>query len=167
MVIGGIMARGMKVFTGENAPLSVGVLSTLYRTPPQKVKGIGTGAAYAAGDAFGLTNEVTVPVKGTIAYITFMDFDGEAIQKDIFFFNAPIDPTTDNDPYGPSDADLRKWVGVASVFVYYAAANNQVGIAYPALAYVAPRGILYYQLVTRGADNIAATYEPEISFVVV
>lgn len=132
-----------------------------------QVPGIGTGSAYAADDAFGTAFELLVPNEGTISHVYFLDFDDEGIQKDVVFFRKSFTGTADNSAFAVSDADLRNCIGVAKIITFVNFANNQVGYATPSLSYVLPTGRLYCQIVTRGADNIAAGVIPEIFVVVV
>ncbi|HHT9130882.1 MAG TPA: hypothetical protein ACFYED_00145 [Candidatus Tripitaka californicus] len=112
---------------------------------------------------------VTVPVPsvGTIATVLFFDYDKEGLPKELVLFARNFTPTADNGAFDPSDADLTYCVGVVSDFTFYSYNSNQIGIALPALYYVAQLGLLYGQWVTRGADNIAAGAIPQFSLVVV
>lgn len=128
------------------------------------IPGIGTGAAYAINDAFGTIGELKVPEKGTIATVIFIDLDDEGLRKDVFLSVAPFTATADNSAIALTDAALRNTAGVVSIDSFYDLLDNQVGIATPALWYHAPKRILYYQVVTRGTDNIAAGSLPELWF---
>ena len=132
-----------------------------YRVGIREVPGIGTGAAYASGDAFGTKFLLTVPVEGTIATAVFLDYDDEGLTKELVLFNEDFTVTADNSAFAVSDADLRNCVGVISIGTFYNFSANQLGIASPALYYHAPRGFLWGQVVTRGADNIAAGSIPD------
>lgn len=132
-----------------------------------RVPGIGTAAAYAAADAFGTRFVITVPVEGTIATVVFRDYDDEGLTKELVLFNRDFTETADNSAFAVSDADLVNCVGVVSISTFYNFSSNQIGVALPALYYVAPYGTLWAQFVTRGADNIAAGAIPDFSMVVV
>ena len=131
------------------------------------VTGLTVAGAYATGDAFGARGIIPVPQEGTISMATFLDYDDEGLNKEIVLFSAPFTATTDNDAFAPTDNDLRLCLGVISISTWYNFNANQVGIAYPALTYVAPTGQLFYQIVTRGADNIAANAAPSFFLVIV
>ena len=145
----------------------VGIKDSLFVSDRVQVPGIGTGAAYAAADAFGVKFSFTVPVKGTIINVIFQDLDDEGLDKELNIFNRDFTETADNAAFAPSDDDLLNCIGVANIDTWYNFANNQIGMAYPALGYVAPTGLLYAQLLTRGADNIASGAIPKIFLVIV
>ena len=146
---------------------SIFVQSHAFRTPYLRVPGLSFASAYTAADAFGTTMVFDVPTEGTIATAVFLDHDDEGIVKELVLFDREFTETADNAAFTVSDTDMRFCVGVVSFDVFYNFAVNQVGQGTPALAYVAPRGKLWGQLVTRGADNIAAAAEPEIRLVIV
>ena len=150
----------------DGAP-DVPVVSRVHKTERRPVAGIGTGLAYAAADAFGTRFAIPVPPFGTIASLVFLDYDDEGIPKEFVLFEREFTATTDNDAFAVSDADLSSCVGVITVDVFNNFGNNQIAVASPALAYSAPGGYLYCQVVTRGADNIAAGSIPEFFMVIV
>jgi hypothetical protein len=149
-------ARGEQFVTGR-----------VYETDRQRVPGVGTGAAYLSGDAFGTMITFQVPLFGTISNVVFLDHDDEGLTKELVLFNRPFTATADNAAFAVSDGDLSYALDVVLINTFYDFTNNQMGSGTPALSYVAPLGRLYGQLVTRGADNIAAGSVPEIFFVVV
>lgn len=129
-----------------------------------EVPGIVTGAAYLDGDAFGTRFFLPGVSRsgvgsGVIEAITFNDKDDEGIQKDFVFFRSAIAGTADNSPFDPSDGDTDAKVGVVPVAVFYNWNSNRGGEATGVdLPYVADD--LWCQIVTRGADNIAAGHIP-------
>ena len=143
------------------------VVSPVFYTQVTGVPGIGTAAAYASGDAFGTMLTFDVPKQGTISNVIFLDYDDEGISKDLVLFNGRFTHGTDNSPMSIAAGDLRKCVGVAFIDTWSDLIDNRVGQALPALSYSAPQGKLFAQLVTRGADNIAAGSIPHIALVVV
>ena len=96
----------------------------------------------------------------------FLDFDDEGIQKDVVLFRSDFTATADHDPFAVSDRDLAKCIGVVEVLAFVDFGNNQIGQATPALSYHAPEGILHAQIVTRGADTIAAKADPLLEMVI-
>lgn len=144
----------------------VQVTSEVFQTERIAVPGIGTGAAYADGDAFGRSFAIEVPKEGVIANVVFLDYDDEGLNKDLVLFSRPFAETADNAAFAPSDADLAFCVGVASITVWYNFENNQVGMGTPALGYTAQKGKLWGQWRTRGSDNIAAATIPEFYLVI-
>lgn len=141
---------------------SVVVEGKLWKVGPVRVPGVGAGAAYAAGDAFGTMFSFFVPVTGaTISEVTFLDYDDEGLRKDFVLFEKEFTGTADNAAFNPSDADLRSALGVVSVDVWYNFSANQIGVANPAKPISSPRGQVWCQIVTQGADNIAAGSVPE------
>ena len=147
--------------------LNVPVTSHIFPSALTEIPGIGTGAAYATADAFGIRFSIVVPVEGTIAQVTFLDFDDEGLNKELVLFSREFTATADNSAFAPSDADLEFCLGVISIDTWYNYSSNQVGIAIPAFHYTAPSGTLYGQFVTRGADNIAAGSVPKFFMVVI
>lgn len=145
----------------------VKVTSPLAIVGPTLIPVIGTGAGYAAGDAFGGKFILKVPIEGTIATVIFRDYDSEGTSKEIVLFSQEFTATADNSAFAPTNSDLMNCIGVISITAFYAYNANQIGIATPALYYVAPKGLLYGQVVTRGADNIAAGSIPDFTLVVV
>ena len=139
----------------------------VFVTPPRGIPGIGTAAAYASGDAFGVVFALEVPLEGTIANVIFYDLDDEGLDKDIFLFSVAPVGTADNSVFAPTDNEVLTCVGVISIADWKNAGSNQVGMATPALSYYAPSGKLWGQFVTRGADNIAAANIPQFSLVII
>lgn len=131
------------------------------------IPGIGTAIAYTAADAFGTKFAVEVPKEGTISTVVFHDYDDEGLPKEIVLFSSDFTGTADNGVFAPSDQDLLKCVGVISIGTFYNFSANQIGMATPALYYVAPESRLYGQVVTRGVDNIAVDNIPTFTMVIV
>ena len=139
-----------------------------FETTFYEIPGIGTGAAYASGDAFGTGFWVPFPRSGYIDSLTFIDLDNEGIAKTIYLWKAMIRTTDDNAAFEPVREDFL--VGRAlqinlTAADYVTHSGGQMatvtGIGLP---YEAPCGRLWCRLVTRGADNIAAGALPLISF---
>ena len=140
------------------------LFSPVQRIDVGPIPGIGTGAPYAIGDAFGTMFAIKVPKHGTITRVSFLDLDDEGLRKDIVLFRAEFTETADNSPFAISDADARKCIGVISVDTFYNFGNNQFGQNFPAFDFEAPNGVLFAQIETQGADNIAAGALPELIF---
>lgn len=139
----------------------------VFRTTKITVPGIGAAVAYTAADAFGTKFYFSVPTEGTISNVIFLDYDDEGIIKDLVLFSEDFTETADNTAFAVTDLDLANCVGVARVNSYTNFSVNQVGQGQPALAYVAPHGRLYCQIVTQGADDIAAGASPDVYLVIV
>jgi len=140
--------------------------SRCFQTDLVTVPGVGAGVAYTSGDAMGLRFSFTVRREGTIQTVVFLDRDDEGVNKELVLFNREFTGTADNAAFAVSDADLTGCVGVVSIATWFNFDANQVGMAYPGLFYVAPHERLWCQVVTRGADNIAAGSEPIVFMVV-
>lgn len=150
----------------------VRVTSDIEVNTPMDIPGIGTGAAYASGDAFGTMFLIPTPRSGTISNVTFYDLDDEGLNKELVIFKDQFEETADNSTFAISDIDLLQVIGIAYLSTWSNFGNNQIGLAIPALSYVLPKNKaeqygLWCQVVTRGADNIAAGSIPKISMVVV
>ncbi len=140
--------------------------SRCFSTDTVIVPGIGAAVAYATGDAFGTRFSFAVRKEGTIQTVVFIDKDDEGINKELVLFRREFTATADNAAFAPSDGDLMYCVGVVSITTWFNFGSNQIGIATPGLFYVAPDEILYCQIVTRGADDIAAGSIPAVFMVV-
>ena len=145
------------------------VTSHVYRSETIEIPGIGAAVAYASGDAFGTKFSINVPNEGTIATLVFIDRDDEGITKEFILFDAEFSPTADNSAFTVSDTDMARCIGNIIVdsadFTNFAA--NQICVASPALAYKVTNGRIWCQVVTRGADNIAAGSSPQFFVVIV
>jgi hypothetical protein len=138
-----------------------------------KVTGIGTGAAYAAGDTFG--GLIRIPDvfraekrSGTIVGLLFHDFDDEGIGKTALFFRRAITGGTDNDAYAIADSDNLAFVGKIAITDFEDLANSYVGQNTSERIWVQGESTdLWCQFKTTGADNIAAGAEPWISVTVI
>ena len=158
--------------SGETREMEVDTRGQTYTTAKiytvkTTIPGIGTAAAYASGDAFGGKFFVPTPREGTIAKVVFYDLDDEGLSKDLVLFDTQFTATADNGEFDVSDADLLNCVGVIGIDTFYNFKSNQLGVVSPAYEFYAPNGGLWCQLVTRGADNIAANNLPSIMVVIV
>lgn len=135
----------------------------VFASPFVDIAGIGTGAAYASGDAFGGKFTIEVPKSGRIETLIMLDLDDEGIETELWMFRGNFAATADNSAFAISDADLLRLEGIISVVNFANANNNRVGINNGlGLTYSAPEGVLYCQCVTRGAPNIAAGNIPKL-----
>ena len=174
IVVPGVDGREAEPVTDER-PFPVQVLgppavitSAIPELERVLIPGIATASIYTAADAFGTAFEIVVPVEGTISNVIFYDLDNEGIDKELLIFNQPFTATADHDAIAVSDADLLNMLGVAYINTWTNFANNQVGLAIPALSYHAPyQSTLFFQLFTRGADTIAVLKLPSIRLVVI
>ena len=157
----GLLIDRIKSITGL-----VQTWSEVAATRKIQVPGIGITVAYTSGDAFGSKFSIKVPKQGTISDAVFLDYDDEGLAKEIVLFSKDFTDTADNSAFDVSDRDLANCVGIISLTTFYNYTSNQVGMATPALGYVAPKGVLWGQFVTRGADNIAANNIPEFFLVI-
>lgn len=143
-----------------------------FYTPRLVVPGIGTAAAYAANDAFGTMGVFTgLPKVGTIQSIFFEDLDDEGIGKTLFLFSAQFTATADNAALALADDALigATWSGYISIPAanFLDAGAFRIGqVNGLNLDYRAPRGKLYWQFRTEGADNIAAGALPKVGLMI-
>lgn len=150
-----------------NRPEAQTIKAKVFRTPCIEIPGIGTGSAYAAGDAFGGKFAIQVPKKGCIEAAIMYDLDDEGIETELWLFREDFSATTDNSAFAVSDADLMNLEYVIGIQNFANAGNNQIGInSGLGLPYEAPNGNLYCQCVTRGAPNIAAGNIPRVALAV-
>lgn len=138
-----------------------------------EIPGIGTGSAYADGEAFGTAftlHDLFRPGKnsGTIVGAYLQDIDDEGLQVDIPLFVRSIAGTTDNNAFAPSDVELQSCRGVVSITEFFNWSSNQFGQATNLGIWIkAESPNLYTQCVIRGAANIAAGAIPRIGLIVV
>lgn len=124
-------------------------------------------SAYASGDAFGNKFVLEgVPEEGTISNVLFFDRDDEGLSKELVLFKADFTGTADDAAFAVTDADMANCIGVVSITNFYNFGANQIGQGTPALSYRSPAKRLWCQMVTRGADNIAAGMVPDITLVI-
>lgn len=150
--------------TSALMPIAQIIKETAFYTIP----GIGTGAAYTSGDAFGTGFWIDVPKMGIIESCTFLDLDNEGLAKTVLFFKTAVSTTADNGAFAPTSADLSSGTPiqiniVAGDYVTFSA-NQMATVTGIQLPYEAPLNRLWVRLVTRGADNIAAGAIPLINF---
>ena len=127
------------------------------------VPGIVTGVAYTAGDAFGTKFSIPVPPAGVIQTACFLDKDDEGLETDLVVFTKNFVGTADNAAFAITDSELDGFLSTITFATFKDLGGAQVSTAAAlGLAYVAPDGRLYCQLVARGAPNIAANNIPSL-----
>ena len=131
------------------------------------VPGIGTGAAYATGEAVGTKFSFEVPKSGTISVAVFLDKDDEGLEMDLVLFTDDFLETADNAAFAVTDNDLKNFLSTITFATFKNFDANQVSTAAAlGLDYVAPKRRLWGQFVTRGAPNIAAGNLPQFSLTI-
>ena len=154
------MSKGIPVHVQDRAE----VVGRVFSTPYMEIPIIGTGSAYAAGDAFGGKFTIDVPKIGIIETAIMLDLDDEGIETEIWLFRGDFVATTDNNAFAVSDADLLLLEAIIGITNFANANANQVGINNGLdLPYIAPQGKLHCQCVTRGVPNIAASNIPWVA----
>ena len=78
----------------------------VFSTPYMEVPGIGTGAVYAAGEAFGSKFHFNVPKRGVIQTVIMLDLDDEGIETELWLFRNDFTATADNSAFAITDLDL-------------------------------------------------------------
>lgn len=145
----------------------VQVVGQTFATPLTTIPGIGAGAAYAAGDAFGDKFTLNVPHSGVIHTALMLDKDDEGIETELVLFAGDFTAAVDNAVFSVTDADMEGFVGTISFTVFKNFGANQVStVSAIGLTYVAPQGRLWVQAVTRGAPNIAAANIPMVRLLI-
>lgn len=138
-----------------------------FLTPYTAIPGIGTAAAYLAGDAFGTKFNIDVPRSGKFTEAIILDLDNEGATTEIWLFNKDFADTADKDPWAPSDGDLVNLQQIISIANFATANANRVGInSGLGLGYAAPEGKLYCKCVTRSTPNIAAGKIPLVRLII-
>lgn len=136
------------------------------------IPGIGTGVAYADGDALGTLIEFPNVVRarrrsGTLMAALYYDLDDEGLTVDLHLFAQSITSGTDNSAYDPSDAEVRAYVGTVTFTTFSNLGSNQVSaVSNIGLDFVLEGTSLYGQAVARGALNVAADHLPWLRLVI-
>ena len=141
-----------------------------YRTVLTAVPTLDTNV-FAAGELVGSAEielapaanvDGIVPSSGVIQSVIIIDEDAQAVNLEVYFFDAePANTTfTENSAFSPADTDLDALIGVAAVSTWFALNDNSVGqvldLAMPFVLAVGLRTI-YAVLVTRGTPTYTAT----------
>lgn len=140
-------------------------LGGVYNTTPIVIPGLTTGGAYATGDALGVQFTIPVPKSGILHAVWFIDRDNEKIAKEIMLAGFKFTATANDAAFAPVGSELDRMIPVRIAAGDFGSGYNANAIGYVSslgIPYTAPEGMLYCQLVTRGADNIAAGSEPLI-----
>jgi len=123
-----------------------------------------TAGAYTAGDAVGglltFANAGRAAGMGGIAKdLLIIDDAGQDKEMELWLFNATFTAMADNAPWAPSEADLRKLVGIISTAdgAWFAAGTPSVARVEASQQYSCIGTSLFGQLVTRGTPTFAAT----------
>ena len=162
------LQKATEIDRGEPEPTIIGgVVQTrsgrIFHTGYRLITGIGTGVAYATGDAFGTTFSIEVPPIGTLRVASYLDKDDEGIEMDMMVFNREPAQPVDNDAYAPTDTDMEKFITTITFATWKNFGANQTSVATLDVDYLAPQGRLWVQFVARGVPNIAAGNIPMIS----
>ena len=139
-------------------------LGSAFQSEVIPIPGIGTGSAYAAGDAFWGKFQIGVPKRGTIITAIMVDPDDEGIATEVYLSQADFTATADNSAFTFSDtAEAYTTEGylLFDVWKDYGSVRVSEASNVPK-QYWAPTGRLYCQCVTRGAPNIAAGKIPRV-----
>ena len=123
-----------------------------------------TAGAYAAGDAVGglltFANAGRAStLGGVIKDLLILDDAGQDVELELWLFNATFTAMADNAAWAPSEADLRKLVGIISTAdgAWFAAGTPSVARVEASQRYDLVGTSLFGQLVTRGTPTFAAT----------
>ena len=125
---------------------------------------VSAAAIYAANDAVGglltFANAALVTGGGgVIKDVLILDDAGQDAVLELWLFNATFTAMADNAAWAPSEADLRKLVGVVSTVdgSWFPAGTPSVARVEASQRYDCTGTSLFGQLVTRGAPTYAAT----------
>ncbi len=160
--------RPLPTFTPPGQPPTVAVGRLVY-VPPFVVPGITAADALDAGDAMGSVFSVAVPPAGAIVKAQYFDQDDEGISKELWLFRLDVTsgaPASDA-AFALTDANLLQVVDVLTFSTFRDATNGQVSMSVDVPCwYATSGGVLWMQLKTTGADNIAAGSMPMLSFTI-
>ena len=123
-----------------------------------------TAGAYIANDAVGglLTFALAARISGgggVVKDVIILDDAGQDAELELWLFNATFTAMADNAAWAPSEADLRKLVGVVTTAngAYFPAGTPSVALVEVSQRYDLVGTSLFGQLVTRGTPTYAAT----------
>lgn len=174
----GLPVRPLPLDIDEPVPMTI---SNVYLPPVAgqtikrslQVPGVGTGAIYAAGEAFGTVIKlagVFRPEKGSgsLVGVVFHDLDDEGSQIDAVFFSQQVTTTADNAAFAILDEENLLCLGAVSITEFFNWGNNQVGVLRNlSVPLVAEGPDIYVRLVTQGTPTIAAGAVPWVTFYLV
>lgn len=142
---------------------SVSIKSRTVTTGFYIIPGISLASAYTAGDAFGTKFVIPVPPAGIIHTACFLDKDDEGLETDLMICTKDFNGTADNAAFAITDSELDGFLSTITFATFKDLGTAQVSTAAAlGLAYNAPDGKLYCQMVARGAPNIAANNIPSV-----
>ena len=147
-----------------------GSTPSYFVTPTQEIAGV-SGTLYTAGDAFGNKFKLTVPQKGEIRWLVFIDKDDEGLQMILILFDQDFTETADNAAFAVSDADMQNCIGMINLPAtslgttqvqtgYMDVGSNRVGQVQTTIQYSTPNGTLWGQWLTGGGPTIALSSIP-------
>ena len=124
---------------------------------PLAVTGVSLNT-FTAGDAFGLLMVIEVPKSGVIYSATFYDRDDEGSQMDMEVFNYAPAQVASEDAWTLSAEDNPKFVDELSFVAFDDHTATQTSkLTNIGVAYSAPEGKLWIQMVCRGTPDMAST----------
>ena len=123
-----------------------------------------TAGAYGANDAVGglLTfadAARATGMGGVVKSLLILDDAGQDVEMELWLFRETFTAMADNAAWAPSQADLRKLVGIISTAdgAWFAAGTPSAGRVEASQTYTCTGTSLFGQLVTRGTPTFAAT----------
>jgi len=124
---------------------------------PKVLKSSDTATTIESGDTLGLVTEIEVPPSGEIRSATFMDFDDEGVQVDVFVFKLSIADVAIDAAYAPTDTEGLQFITKLSFVSFTDQGLFQTSeLTNIGKAYSAPEGKFYVQGVVRGGYTVAA-----------
>lgn len=134
----------------------------------QSVPGIGTGAAYAANDAFGLHGRFKCPKKWRIDQVTFQDISDQGIAKYIALFSGVPVAQTDNAALDVVDLDGLQCIGfipISTADFLDMGSSRIAQVTNLGILVDCPLGYIWYQFRTESTDTITAGQMPRFQLV--
>jgi len=123
-----------------------------------------TVGAYTAGDAVGGLLTFANAAReagsgGVVKDLLIIDDAGQDVEMELWLFSSTFTAMADNAAWAPSEANLRKLVGIVSTAdgAWFEAGTPSVARVEASQEYTAVGTSLYGQLVTRGTPTFAAT----------
>ncbi len=152
-----LQVNNIDVSTANPVPIETAGLS-ITQTPTV------TAGAYSANDAVGGLLTFSDAARkagygGVIKDMLILDDAGQDAEMELWLFRETFTAETDNDGWSPSEADLRKLVGIITTSdgAWFAAGTPSAARVEASQRYDLVGTSLYGQLVTRGTPTFSAT----------
>lgn len=170
-ILGGGETDAVGYSSGRLVDATTDEIAMFVEQRPDLIRSVSTFATsaspdYTAGDSIGVGSSISSAAKAAgggliVNSLVFVNDAAQNFELDVVFFRDSITAPTDNSAWAPSEADLLKVCGGATVLAgdwrSYGARSiavlNDINLAIPSLVATT----LYYAVIAQGAFNFAST----------